>query len=168
MSRVHLIVGPVGSGKSTFARSLCREHRAMRLGLDDWMARLFRPDRPETGLVAWYAERAERCVDQIWAVAQDVLDLGTPVVLEIGLIQRAQRQRFYERIDGSGYPLTIHVLDAPRAVRRERVARRNREQGETFSMVVPPEIFELASDMWQPLDDAECADRDVRFHGAAE
>jgi hypothetical protein len=29
--------------------------------------------------------------------------------------------------------------------------------------VVPPAIFELASDLWEPLDSSECAGRDVRF-----
>src|SRR5688500_9099140 len=50
MARVHLIIGPVGSGKSTFALQLARERGALRLNLDEWMALLFRPDRPETGL----------------------------------------------------------------------------------------------------------------------
>jgi hypothetical protein len=40
---------------------------------------------------------------------------------------------------------------------------RNVEQGETFSMVVPPEFFELASDLWEPPDEAECEVRDLRF-----
>ncbi|RYY59778.1 MAG: ATP-binding protein, partial [Comamonadaceae bacterium] len=60
------------------------------------------------------------------------------------------------------------VLDAPREVRRERVLQRNAEQGETFSMVVPLHIFELASDLWQPPDAAECAQRSVVFVKAGE
>ena len=64
--------------------------------------------------------------------------------------------------------LVVYVLDAPRDVRRERVLRRNAEQGETFSMVVPPHIFELASDLWQPPGEAECAERSVVFVPMAE
>jgi hypothetical protein len=56
--RVHLIVGSVGAGKSTFALALCRAHSALRLDLDEWMAQLFRPDRPETSVVERYVERA--------------------------------------------------------------------------------------------------------------
>jgi hypothetical protein len=41
--------------------------------------------------------------------------------------------------------------------------RRNVEQGETFSMVVPPEFFELASDLWEVPDEAEREGRTVRF-----
>lgn len=164
MAQAHLVIGPVGAGKSTFAAQLCREHHAVRFTLDAWMARLFGDDeRPATGVVEWYVERRDRCLEQIWAVAVSVLAVGTNVVLEIGLIQRGERAAFYERVDEVAHPLTIHVVDAPRAVRRERVARRNVEQGETFSMVVPPHFFELASDMWQPPDDVECSERDVRF-----
>jgi hypothetical protein len=43
------------------------------------------------------------------------------------------------------------------------VLERNRSHGATFSMPVPPDIFELASDLWQPPDSDECAGRDVHF-----
>jgi predicted kinase len=163
MARVFLIVGPVGAGKSTFALELSREQRAVRLTLDEWMAQLFRPDRPEEGVMEWYRERTRRCIEQIWRLTQGLMGVGTNVVLEIGLIQQRERVRFYERVEAAGYPLSIYVLDAPREIRRERVERRNQEQGATFSMVVPPRIFELASDFWEPPEPAECAGRDVHF-----
>jgi predicted kinase len=127
------------------------------------MATLFRPDRPETGLLDWYRERAQRCIDQIWKLAQQLTARGDDVVLEIGLLQRAERERFYERVTEAGLPLTIYVIDAARDVRRARVQERNRSQGATFSMVVPAEIFELASDLWQAPEADECEARDVRF-----
>ena len=162
MSKIHLIVGPVGSGKSTFARQLCQEHNAVSLVLDEWMAQLFSADRPEEGTMEWYVERTERCIEQIWKVTEQLIATRTEVVLEIGLIQQPARQRLYRRVDAGGYPLTVYVLDAPRDVRWERVQRRNHERGDTFSMVVPSHIFEFASDLWEPLDEAECAGRDVR------
>ncbi|HEY6558186.1 MAG TPA: ATP-binding protein [Polyangiaceae bacterium] len=159
-ARVHLLLGPVGAGKSTFALELAREHAAVRLTLDEWMTALFQPDRPQTGVIEWYVERAGRCVDQIWSVAEGILDAGVSVILEIGLLQRHQRETFYGRV--SGRELTIHVLDAAREVRRARVEQRNRMQGATFSMVVPPAVFELASDLWEPPDSLECEGREVR------
>lgn len=134
----------------------------MSLILDEWMAELFSADRPEQGVMEWYIERTERCIAQIWNVTERLVQARTDVVLEIGLIQRPARQRLYRRVDAAGYAMTLYVLDAPRDVRWERVERRNQERGETFSMVVPAHIFELASDMWEPLDDEECAGRDVR------
>jgi uncharacterized glyoxalase superfamily protein PhnB/predicted kinase len=161
--QIHLVLGPVGAGKSTFALELAREQGALRFTLDEWMAVLFRPDRPETGIVSWYVERAERCVEQIWALASSLCHSGRSAVLEVGLLERAARERFYARVDGAGLGLALYVLDAPRELRRLRVAERNRSGGPTFSALVPPEIFELASDLWEPLAESECAGREVRF-----
>jgi len=163
MARLHLIVGPVGAGKSTFAAELSREHRAVRLTLDEWMTHHFSPDRPDDGVIPWYVERAARCVDQIWRVALAITETGTDVILEIGLLQAQQRTRIYRRADEAGLALAVYVIDAPRELRRARVARRNQERGATFTVVVPPAFFELASDMWEPPDDAERAARGIQW-----
>jgi predicted kinase len=162
-ARLHLLLGPVGAGKSTYARRLCESERAVPFNLDAWMTRLFRPDRPATDVVPWYVERAARCVDVIWEQAALTLGAGAAVVLEIGLILRQQRRDFYDRVDDAGHPLVIHVVDAPREVRRARVLRRNEERGATFSMPVPLDFFERASDLWEPVEPAEAAGRDVRW-----
>lgn len=159
---VHLVLGPVGAGKSTFAASLADETGGLRLDLDEWMLHLFRPDRPDGNHVQWYAERAERCVDQIWRITLEATRRNTDVILEIGMLRRAQRDSLYGWVDAAALDLTVHVLDAPREVRRQRVERRNEAQGDTFVMVVPPHIFELASDMWEPPTEDEMAGRDFR------
>jgi uncharacterized glyoxalase superfamily protein PhnB/predicted kinase len=160
-ARIHLVLGPVGAGKSTFALELARRQGALRLTLDEWMAVLFRPDRPPTGLAEWYVERAGRCVEQIWALAQALVASGKSAVLEIGLLQRAARESFYRRVEAAGCALSIYVLDAPRDLRRARVQARNVLRGPTFSMQVPAEIFELASDLWEPMAPEEGDGRDV-------
>jgi len=163
VARIHLIEGPVGAGKSTLAAQLTQRHAAPRLILDDWMVTLFRPDRPATGVMEWYAERKDRCIEQIWKVTCGLIDAGTDVVLELGLIQQSIRQQFFDRVDAAGYELTVYVLDASRDTRRERVRQRNRAKGQTFAMDVPDAFFEMASDMWQPFDDFESEGRDVQF-----
>lgn len=160
---VHLVLGPVGAGKSTFALALSQQHAAVRLNLDEWMATLFSADRPTTGVMEWYAARTARCIDQIWRITTGLVGVGSNVVLEIGLIRRADRDDFYTRIDAAGTALKVYVLDAPRDVRRARVEARNLEKGGTFSMVVPAHIFELASDLWEPPDDDEIALRCPEF-----
>jgi predicted kinase len=160
-ARIHLVLGPVGAGKSTFALELARRHAGVRLTLDEWMTVLFRPDRPPTGLSEWYIERAGRCVEQIWALAQALVASGTDAVLEIGLLQRAAREAFYRRVEAAGRGLSVYVLDAPRDVRRARVLARNVQRGATFSMPVPPEIFELASDLWEPVASEEGEGREL-------
>lgn len=159
--RVHLVLGPVGAGKSTFARQLCQQHGAVPLNLDDWMANLFSPDRPSTQVMEWYIARTQRCLAQLWKISESVLGAGTDVVLEIGLIQRSEREAFYARMGPWARHLVLYVLDAPYEVRRERVQQRNACKGETFSMEVPPHIFELASALWEPPSEQECAQHRV-------
>jgi predicted kinase len=93
-------------------------------------------------------------------MTRQLVAVDTPVVLEIGLIRRGEREAFYRRVEDAGFELTIHLLDADRDVRRERVMRRNQEDG--VVQVVPLELFEMASDLWEAPDDIELSARDVR------
>ncbi|MEJ2681019.1 MAG: AAA family ATPase, partial [Gammaproteobacteria bacterium] len=85
MSKIYLVEGPVGSGKSTFAEQQALEINAPHINLDSWMVNLFRPDRPTSGTMEWYIERKERCIEQIWLVAKSILDANFDVILELGL-----------------------------------------------------------------------------------
>lgn len=165
MPTIHLIEGPVGAGKSTFAARLSVQYSAPMLNLDEWMVNLFRPDRPEEGFMEWYAERKQRCIEQIWQVTCDLLDTGTDAILELGLVQQADRLDFYGRVDASDYPLRVYLIDAPREVRKARVMNRNQEKGDTYRMEVTEEVFELASNMWQPPDEVEIRERKIEFVG---
>ncbi|MDH5694108.1 MAG: ATP-binding protein [Gammaproteobacteria bacterium] len=163
MPTIYLIEGPVGSGKSTIAMQLSEEHSAPRLILDEWMAILFNADRPAGGSIEWYMERKERCLDQILKVASSILLSSSNVVLELGLIRQSDRFKFYEWVDLVGVPLEIAVVDAPREIRRDRVKERNRTKGSTYFMEVPEHIFEVASDMWEPVDESEYANCVVTY-----
>lgn len=147
---LHLLVGPAGSGKTTYARQRIVHSPAMFLDVDTCMVRLFRDDpRPAESVMAWYLDRRERCRGLLWDVALSALRCGTDVFLEFGLLQRVEREAFYERARAEDLAFVVYVFDAPRAVRRERVANRNRSPGD-YTQIVPPEFFERASDAWEP------------------
>ena len=67
------------------------------------------------------------------------------------------------RVDATGCALQIYVLDAGRDIRRARVRARNADQDASFSMLVPDAVFEMASDMWEPVDKAEAVGRLVHW-----
>jgi predicted kinase len=161
MPVIHLIEGPVGAGKSTYAAALASRIGGIHIALDEWFARLFSADRPSADVMTWYAVRKQRLVAHIWVHAQALLQSGAKPILELGLIQQSSRRAFYEQARAAGIELKIHVLEASREVRRERVARRNAEKGPTFSMNVPDGIFELASDMWQGPDPIEIEEQRI-------
>lgn len=152
---LHLIVGPVGAGKSTFARNTAARRNAIFLDLDAWMVRLYGKDvRPSENVVAWYLERRDRVRELLWDTTLEVVATGTDVLLEIGLVSLAERDAIYAKARDEDLALTVYWVDAPRDVRRERVLKRNASAGE-HTQVVPMEFFERASDAWEPPSNAE-------------
>lgn len=153
MPKLHLIEGPVGAGKSTFARSLALRTHGVHIALDEWFARLYGADRPAAEFMDWYVEHKLRLLDLIWRHSNAVLASCTDSILELGLIQRQSRISLYEKARSSNVELTVYMLDAPKDVRHARVMRRNVEKGATFSMVVPEQISS-----WQTI----CGKRPMR------
>ena len=98
IATIHLIEGPVGADKSTLAAQLSLPHKAPHLNLDEWMVTLFSPDRPSETSMEWYSDRKYRCIQKIWEVTRELVDSGTNVILELGLVQVADRADFYRRV----------------------------------------------------------------------
>lgn len=163
MKHIHFIEGPVGAGKSTYAKLLAAKGGFTHIALDEWFVQLFSPDRPQDNFVSWYIERKDRLIELILNYARDVLDSNNNIALELGLIQREPRLKLLRQIQQEGISFSVHVLDAPQNIRHERVKRRNIEQGTTFSMVVPDHIFEIASKMWESPDELELEEFDFVF-----
>jgi len=155
--KLHLLIGPVGAGKTTYAHRKSASSTGLVLDLDTWMVRLFGADpRPTVDVMDWYLERCDRCRSLLWDVALDVLHCGTDVFLELGLIAAVEREAFYTKASAEGLCWEVYLLDAPRSVRRERVEARNRAAG-PFTQIIPSEFFERASDAWQPPSGEERA-----------
>ncbi|NIF56825.1 ATP-binding protein [Enterobacter sp. Ap-916] len=166
MNQIHFIEGPVGAGKSTYAKALAKTDGFTHIALDEWFVRLYSPDRPARNFVPWYVERKDRLIALILSYARTVLATNS-IALELGLIQQGPRLALLRQLQEEGIPFCVHVLDAPKSVRRERVQRRNTEQGETFSMVVPDEIFEVASSLWESPDEFEQEEFEFVFPATA-
>lgn len=154
---LHIVFGPSGAGKSTYAKALARSEPAVHFGIDDWMARLFAPDMPEPLEYDWMMERVERCEAQIWSTAAGVIAAGTSVVLDLGLMRRADRARVAEIAQACELPFRFHYVTAPEDVRRARVAGRDRVSGEGFSLAVTPEMFDFVEGVFEAPDAAELA-----------
>ena len=150
-----MIFGPCGAGKTTYAHALARREGAVPFVLDDWGARLFGPDVHGPIDFGWMVERLGRCEAQILLTAADVLAVGTPVILDIGAMRRVNRERIRQLAHAKSLVLQWHFVDAPREVRRARVADRNTAKGATFVREVPPEMFELMEQLYEPPEPAE-------------
>jgi predicted kinase/GNAT superfamily N-acetyltransferase len=157
MAQVHLIYGPQGAGKSTLALKLATEEKAVRFSIDEWMQRLFGDDRPDALTFDWVVPRLHRCEGMIWSLCRQILAGGGRVVLDLGFMQRANRDRIRLLAEAEGAEVAAWFLDAPRDLRRQRVMRRNEEKGETYSLTVSPGMFDAMDGLFQPPDAEELA-----------
>ena len=143
MATIHLVYGPQGAGKSTYARRLGAERNLVRFSIDEWMGQLYGPDLPKPMNFAWIMQRVRRCEHRIWATATDIAKTGSDVVLDLGFMKVKSRDEFLERGRSDGHASQLHFVDAPHAVRRARVLTRNVEKGETFAFEVTAPMFDF-------------------------
>lgn len=158
MAAIHMICGPVGAGKTTYAIQLAKELRAVRFSIDDWISELFLPDKPEPLTYEWAVARAMRCERRIVAVSRGILELGTDVIWDMGFMERNQRTRIMSEIADLPYSVRMHSLEAPADVRRKRVRRRNVEKPDGYVMEVTDEIFDFMAQRTVPVSADETTD----------
>jgi predicted kinase len=115
--RLILICGLPGSGKSTVARQLAQELRAVRLSPDEWKHAL--------GIDYYDEEARVRLEERLWRLAQELLTLGQSVIMENGFWARAERDEL--RLAGRALDAAVelHYLAAPVDELWRRLERRN-------------------------------------------
>ena len=121
MTTLHLMVGLPCSGKTSLARSLERQHAALRLTPDEWHTRLF-------GLDLEHPEHDTRhnLIEAImWEVAARALTLGINVILDFGFWAIEEREDYRARAAALGAGSEIHFLDVSQEVLLERLEARN-------------------------------------------
>ncbi|WBO61813.1 AAA family ATPase [Streptomyces camelliae] len=116
MTTLFLMVGLPGAGKTTRARRLAVEHRALRLTPDEWMIPLF--GTPEAD------GKRDVLEGRLLSVAMEVLRLGTSVVLDFGCWSRDERAaiRWLAESVGASFRLVYVPVDV--ATQRARIAHR--------------------------------------------
>ena len=111
--------GLPGSGKTTHAKQVEQELRAVRFCPDEWMDAL--------GIGLWDGESRERIEKLQWNLAQEILVLGHNVVIEWGTWGRSERDALRSGARALGAAVELHFIEAPVEVLFERIRRRNRE-----------------------------------------
>lgn len=154
-AKLNLVFGPIGAGKTTYAHTLARREGAVPFILDEWGARLFGPNVHGPIEFQWMLERLGRCTALIWSTAAAVVAAGASVVLDTGLMRRADRECIRQMAEAAGLSPQSHFVDAPQDVRRARVAGRNTARGATFFREVTPEMFDLLESLYDAPEPAE-------------
>jgi predicted kinase len=148
--KVILVCGPVGAGKTTYSMALAKEIGAIRFSIDPWMQTLFAKDMQSLDY-AWILERVDRCHQQIWEVAEQILKLNGNVILDLGFTSRQHRDRFKALSKAVGVEAEIHYLKAAIAVRKQRVKQRNMDKNPSlYSFEITDFMFDFMEGKFEP------------------
>ena len=159
MSRLIMVCGPTGAGKTTHSISIAEEVKAIRFSIDPWMQTLFASDMTSLDY-EWMMERVQRCYKQIWEVSEQILNIDGNVVLDLGFTTKDQRAVFFNRGTALNINAELHYLDAPPDIRQQRVKTRNQEKDPS---VYAFEVTDMMFDFMEPM--FEIPDQDELQHG---
>jgi predicted kinase len=118
--RLIIVCGLPGSGKTTLAKALEGRLRAVRFSPDEWMDAL--------SLDLYDEERRGKIEMLQWKVAQELLTLGLPVIIEWGTWGRSERDTLRVGARALGAAVELHYLSAPADVLFDRIQRRDMEK----------------------------------------
>jgi predicted kinase len=112
---VHILFGPQGAGKTTFARKkIAATHGATVFSVDDWMASLYLPGMPQPIDLHWILARVDRCRERIWNTSLDIVRHGGSVVLALGMQTASDRRAARSLIEQSAPPNSSTPIFAKR------------------------------------------------------
>lgn len=117
--RLIIVCGLPGSGKTTLAKMIETNLRAIRFCPDDWLDALS---------INLYDEDMRAKIEALqWKVAQDLLVLGLTVIIEWGTWGKSERDTLRLRARAIGAAVELHYLSAPMEVLFDRLQQRGRE-----------------------------------------
>ncbi len=118
-SRLILVCGLPGSGKTTLAKELESRLRAIRFCPDEWLDALS---------LDLYDEARRAKIEALqWQLAQQLLTLGLTVIIEWGTWGRSERDALRLGARALGAAVELRYLSAPVDVLFERIQRRGME-----------------------------------------
>ncbi|RZT07495.1 hypothetical protein EV649_8204 [Kribbella sp. VKM Ac-2569] len=138
MAGMVLIVGLPGAGKTSWARRIEEERKALRFTPDEWMDALFNTN--EVDGRRWVLES-----ELLWGVAARALALEVDVILDYGCWSEEERDLFRTRAQALGASAEIVVLDLPFEVLWERLERRNANLPQATFRISREELMEWSA-----------------------
>jgi predicted kinase len=149
MPTAHLIHGYIGAGKTTLARRLEQELRAIRFSHDEWMTRLYGDDPPVDQFPEFH-QRVSKLIDTCWTRC---IELGLDVVLDLGFWSRRQRDEIRSTAVALGAGTLLYRLECPEDEAWRRIEKRNLHLD--GSLLIVRNTFDMLKGRFEPLEDDE-------------
>lgn len=120
MSKLHLICGFLGAGKTTYSQKLAKELHAIHLNPDKWCTKLFTQTEYENNWDTCFAQT----IDFLWQKAEQHLILETDVIFDMGFWSKQSRKDAKERAHKLGFTSILYYIYAPDNILKQRIFTR--------------------------------------------
>lgn len=140
---LHLIIGNTGAGKTTYALQLKAQNKGIIFSIDKWNNTLFFQDKTEEDGVDWILERIERAENMMMDTILQLENANIDSILDLGLSKFEHREKWRQFTLKHGFQYQLHFLNIDKETRKERVTKRNQEQGDSFEFEVNDEAFDF-------------------------
>ena len=140
---LHLIIGNTGAGKTTYALQLKDKTKGIIFSIDKWNNTLFFQDKTEEDGVEWILERIERAESMMMDIILQLENAEVDSILDLGLSKFEHREKWRRFAKEHDFKYQIHYLNIDKETRRQRVTKRNHEQGDSFEFEVNDEAFDF-------------------------
>lgn len=120
MSKLYLIQGFLGAGKTTFARRLSEQTGAVVLNPDESCMAFYPPQEYEREWNRCF----EQTVERLWEEARQCLEAGQDVIFDMGFWSRGSRDEARDKAQKWGAECILYYLYAPDEILRQRLALR--------------------------------------------
>ncbi|HEX7374199.1 MAG TPA: ATP-binding protein [Steroidobacteraceae bacterium] len=148
---LHFLCGKMAAGKSTFARELARQHDAVLLEEDHFLAKLFPGQiRSITDYVEYSGRVKSALSDHIVAL----LASGKSVVLDFPGNTRTQRQWFRQLFERANAAHELHYVDVSDELCKHQLRERSKALPSGAAFTSDAE-FEAVTKYFQPPADDE-------------
>ena len=142
----YVICGFIGAGKTTFARKLEKETKAIRITKDEWIIKIF-------GNKITSDKNFERYDKNITELATDIafeiLKSGGDVIIDEGFWVKSQRDDIKKKILNIGAKPILYYVECPVEKMRERVVNRSKTPP-LDSFEINEEMFDKYLKYWEP------------------
>jgi predicted kinase len=156
-SRLIIICGLPGTGKTTLAKALEAKLSAVRFCPDEWMNAL--------SIDIYDEARREKIEKLQWELGRQLLKIGVVIIIEWGTWARSERDELRLGARAIGASVELHYLSAPAEVLFERLQKRGMENPpiEKRDLLKWSEIFQAPTDEEMTLFDKPLVGKSILF-----
>ena len=142
----YVICGFIGAGKTSFARKLEKETKAIRITKDEWIIKIF-------GNKIISDKNFERYDKNITKLATDIafkiLESGKAVIIDEGFWVKSQRDEIKKKILNLGAKPILYFVDCSIGEMKNRVINRSKKPP-IDSFEINEEMFDKYLKYWEP------------------